>query len=140
MDNHFIVNIFTPEKVVGRNIPASSLFVPSVNGRMNVLPGHTHIVVQLAAGELSLFGGADDPDRHFCMTYGFCKILREQVVVLAMTAEENKDIDYERAKKSLKNAEDILSSGKNLSDWEIEKYRRKVDRANLRMQMAGKGQ
>ena len=140
MDNHFIVNIFTPEKVVSQNIPAASLFVPSVNGRMNVLPEHTHIIVQLATGELSLFGGADDPDRHFCITYGVCKILKEEVVVLATAAEESKEIDFERAKKSLQNAEEILSSGKSLSDWEIEKYRRKVDRAKLRMQMARMGQ
>ena len=140
MDNHFIVDIFTPNRMVGQNIPTASLFVPSVNGCMNVLPGHTHVVVQLAMGELSLFGGADDPDRHFCVTHGVCKILKEQVVVLATTAEENKEIDHERAKKSLQNAEDILSSGKGLSDWEIEKYRRKVERAQLRMQMAHHGQ
>ena len=136
MDNHFIVNIFTPEKVVGQNIPAASLFVPSVDGCMNVLPEHTHIIVQLGTGELSLFGGASDPDRHFCITHGFCKILKEQIVVLATTAEENKEIDFERAKKSLQNAEGVLLSGKELSDWEIEKYRRKVERAKLRMQMA----
>ena len=139
MDNHFVVNIFTPDKVIGQNIPAGSLFVPSVNGQMNVLPGHTHIIVQLVAGELSIFGGADDPDRHFFITHGICKILKEQVVVLATTAEENKEIDCGRAEKSLQNAEDILSSGKNLSDWEIEKYRRKVERAKLRIQMAGMG-
>ena len=139
MDNHFIVNIFTPEKVVGRNIPAASLLVPGVNGQMNILPNHTHIMAQLMTGELSLFGGANDPDRHFCIAYGFCKILKEQVVILATTAEENNEIDRERAQRSLQNAEEILSSGKNLSDWELEKYRRKVGRARLRMQMAGIG-
>ena len=140
MDNHFVVNIFTPEKMVGQNIPAASLFIPSVNGRMNVLPDHTHIVAQLGTGELVLFGGSDDPDRYFCITHGICKVLKEKVVVLATTAEESKDIDCERAKKSLQNAEDILASGKSLSDGEIEKYRRKVERAKLRLQMAGMGQ
>ena len=135
MDNHFIVNIFTPNKVIGQNIPAASLFVPSVDGQMNVLPNHTHIIVQLTTGVLSIFGGADDPDRHFCITYGVCKILKERIVILAITAEEDREIDCERAQKSLQNAQDILSSGKNLSDWEIEKYRRKAERAKLRIQM-----
>ena len=136
MDNHFIVNIFTPEKMVGQNLPAASLFIPSVNGRMNVLPDHTHIIAQLGTGELLLFGGSDDSDRYFCITHGICKILKKEVVVLATNAEESKDIDAERAKKSLQNAQDILTSGKNLSDEEIEKYRRKIERANLRLQMA----
>ena len=139
MDNHFIVNIFTPEKVIGQNILAASLLVPGVNGQMNILPDHTHIIAQLATGELSLFGGVNDPDRYFCISYGFCKILKEEVVILATTAEENKEIDCERAERSLQNAEEILSSGKNLSDWEIEKYRRKVERAKLRIQMSRMG-
>ena len=139
MDNHFIVNIFTPERVVGQNIPAASLLVPGVNGQMNILPDHTHIIAQLSTGELSLFGGVNDPDRHFCITYGFCRILKEQVVILATTVEENKEINRERAERSLQNAENILASGKTLSDWEIEKYRRKVERAKLRMQMARTG-
>ena len=139
MDNHFIVNIFTPEKVVSQNIPVASLLVPGVNGQMNILPDHTHIIAQLMTGELSLFGGVNDPDRYFCISYGFCKVLKEQIVILATTAEENNEIDFERAQRSLKNAEEILSSGKNLSDWEIEKYRRKVERAKLRIQIAQMG-
>ena len=136
MDNHFLVDILTPEKVVTQKTPAASLLIPTVSGQINILPDHTHLIAELATGEVSIFGGADDPDRHFSVTHGICKVLKERVVILSTTSEENKEIDNSRAVKALQNAENILASKDNLSDDEITKYRRKIERAKLRMQMA----
>lgn len=136
MANFFTVDILTPYKVVAKGIPAESLLLQTVKGQINVLPNHTHIVTKLATGPLTVFGGADDPDRHFSISYGTCKVLNDKVTILANTSEEEKEIDVERAKLALKNAEDKLANSSNLADDEIEKYRRKMDRARLRIQMA----
>lgn len=136
MSNFFTVDILTPYKVIAKDIPAESILIPTVKGQINVLPSHTHIVTKLSTGQLSVFGGSDDPDRHFTVSYGICKVLNEKVTILANTSEECAEIDAERAKLALKNAEERLNNSSNLSDDEIEKYRRKAERAKLRIQMA----
>ena len=86
---------------------------------------------------LSVFGGPDYGDRHFSITTGVCKILDNKIIVLTNVSEESTDVDAERAKLALKNAEDKLKNTEGLSLEDIEKYRRKVERAKLRIQLAG---
>ena len=138
MDNHFVVDILTPDKAIGKKIPAASLLIPTTEGQINVLPNHTHIIVQLATGQLSIFGGPEDGDRHFSVTHGICKVLNNHIVILSIASEENKDIDRVRAQRTLENAQAILAAPEKLSLWEIEKYRRKVERAKLRLQISSK--
>jgi F-type H+-transporting ATPase subunit epsilon len=137
--NNYLVDILTPEKVLARSIPAESLLVPTERGQINVLKDHTHIISKITPGVVSVFGGADDPDRYFSVTVGICKILDNRIIILANTAEESRDVDVERAEMALKTAEEKLSSSDNLDDEEIEKYRRKAERAKLRIQMSAMG-
>lgn len=134
--NYFTVDLLTPEKVIAKDIPAESLIIPTIRGQINVLPHHTHIINRLSTGVLSIFGGADDPDRHFSVTYGICKVLEDKVIIMSHTSEENHEVDVERAQRALDNAQSHLNSEEPMTDDEVEKYRRKVDRAHLRMQLA----
>jgi F-type H+-transporting ATPase subunit epsilon len=124
--NYFTVDILTPYKVVAKDIPAESLLIPTVSGQINVLPHHTHVITKLDTGTLSVFGGADDPDRFFTITTGICKVLEDKIVVLSNVSEEWIDIDVERAKQALDNARERLHS-EALSDDEIEKYQKNND-------------
>lgn len=133
---YYSVDILTPSKVVARNVQAESLLVPTEKGQINVLENHTHIVTKLGTGMLSVFGGPDYGDRHFSITTGVCKILDNKIIVLSSTSEESTDVDGERAKLALKNAEDKLKNTEGLSLEDIEKYRRKVERAKLRVQLS----
>lgn len=133
--NNYTIDILTPSKVIAKEIPCESLLVPTVKGQINVLVGHTHIVSKLETGIVTVFGGEDDPDRYFSVTAGVCKVLDNKVIILSNTSEENHEIDVERAKASLARAEEMLSN-ESLSDEELVKYRRKVERANLRVQLA----
>ena len=136
-DNFFTVDILTPNKAVATNIPARSLFIPTERGQINVLENHTHIVTKLSTGELSLFGGADDPDRHFSITTGICKVLDKKVVILANTSEEFHEIDTARAEKALENATAMLKKDA-LTDVQYQKYQRKQERAKLRLELSKK--
>lgn len=133
--NYFTVDVLTPEKVVAKDIPAESLLIPTIRGQINILPHHTHLINRLSTGVLSIFGGADDPDRHFSVTYGICKVLEDKVIIMSHTSEEAKEISAERAQAALENALGKLNGGDALSDDEIEKFRRKAERAKLRMQL-----
>lgn len=132
---YFTVDILTPSKIVARNVPAESLIIPTIRGQINVLENHTHIVSKLDTGMMSVFGGPDYGDRHFSISTGVCKILDNKITILANTSEESTDVNVERAKIALKNAEDKLKNTEGLSLDEVEKYQRKVERAKLRIQL-----
>lgn len=134
--NYFTVDVLTPEKVVAKDVPAESLLIPTVRGQINILPHHTHLINRLSTGVLSIFGGADDPDRHFSVTYGICKVLEDKVIIMSHTSEESHEISAERAQEALDAALARLNSGEALSDEEVEKYRRKAQRAQLRVQLS----
>jgi F-type H+-transporting ATPase subunit epsilon len=132
---YYTVDILTPSKIVAKNIPAESLLIPTIRGQINVLQDHTHIVSKLDTGMMSVFGGPDYGDRHFSISTGVCKILDNKITILANTSEESTDVNVERAKLALKNAEDKLKNTEGLSLEEVEKYQRKVERAKLRIQL-----
>lgn len=131
----FTVDILTPSKIVAKGIPAESLLVPTSRGQINVLPEHTHLVAQLETGALTIFGGPKDQDRTFSITKGVCKVLDDKVVVLSEVCEEAVDINIDRAKLSLENAQKMLKQ-ENLSTDDMEKYQRKIARSQLRIQLA----
>jgi F-type H+-transporting ATPase subunit epsilon len=133
---YYTVDILTPSKIIAKAIPAESLLIPTVRGQINVLENHTHIVTKLATGVLTVFGGPDYADRNFMVSSGVCKILENKVVILANTAEESTEVNVERAKLSLQNAEDRLKNTEGLSIEEVDEYVQKAERARLRIQLA----
>ena len=133
---YYTVDILTPSKIIAKAIPAESLLIPTVRGQINVLENHTHIVSKLSTGVLTVFGGADYADRNFIVSEGVCKILENKIVVLASAAEESTDINVERAKLSLQNAEDKLKNTEGLTAEEVDEYVQKAERARLRIQLA----
>ena len=137
MRNFYIVDVLTPERVLAKEAPAVSLCVPTAQGQITLLENHAPLVAALSAGILSLFGGPDDADRHFSATWGICKVFGRRVHILSHAGEESHKIDKERAVRSLENAVRLLASRDDLSDEEITKYRNKIERANLRIQLAG---
>ena len=133
--NYYTVDVLTPDRVVAKEVPAESLLIPTITGQINVLPEHTHIVSQLDVGQMSVFGGADDPDRHFTLSGGVCKVLDKKIVILANIAEESHEIDIERSKRALEDARHHINNV-SLSDEELGKYYEKLERAKLRLQLA----
>ncbi len=133
---YYTVDILTPSKIIAKNIPAESLLIPTVRGQINVLENHTHIVTKLSTGVLTVFGGPDYADRNFLVSNGVCKILENKITVLANTAEESTDINVERARLSLQNAEEKLKNTEGLSNEEVDEYVQKAERARLRLQLA----
>lgn len=133
---YYTVDILTPSKIIAKAIPAESLLIPTVRGQINVLENHTHIVTKLSTGVLTVFGGPDYADRNFLVSSGVCKILEDKIVVLANTAEESTDVNVERAKLSLQNAEERLKNTEGLSTEEVDEYVQKAERARLRIQLA----
>ena len=132
--SYFKVDIFTPAGVVDKNIDASSVVISTVRGEIAILPEHTHIITELAPGIMTV--KTDKSDRHFFLTTGIAKVLKNKVTILAHTSEKAESIDKERAQAALQKAKDKLSGKENLVDIEVIKYRRKLERAEYRLRLA----
>jgi F-type H+-transporting ATPase subunit epsilon len=74
--------------------------------------------------------------RHFSVTAGLCRVLKDTVTILSFTSERAEDIDIERAKSAKSKAMDRLSGKENLTDVDLIKFRRKLERAELRLRLA----
>ncbi len=128
----FKVNILTPTSKLGLNLPADSLIIPTVNGEINVLPEHTHLISVLDTGVLTLI--SEKESKKFLVTTGTVKVLGDEITILAQVAEEDSAIDLDRAQKALRVSEERLPGCKD--EAEILKYQRKLQRARLRIELA----
>jgi F-type H+-transporting ATPase subunit epsilon len=130
----FKLNLFTPKGTVIKDLECNEITIPTVRGEINILPEHTHILTELSTGVLT----AKTPmgSRHFSVTAGLCRVLKDTVTVLSFTSERAEDVDLERAKAAKSKALDRLSGKENLTDVDLIKFRRKLERADLRVRLA----
>ncbi len=130
----FKLNLFTPKGTVIKGIECSEITVPTVRGEINILPDHTHILTELGTGVLTA-KTTDGSVRHFSVTAGLCRVMQDAVTILSFTSERPQDIDVERAKAAKAKAASRLAGESNLSDLELIKFRRKLERADMRLRL-----
>lgn len=130
----FKLNLFTPKGTVIRDLECFDIVIPTVRGEINILPEHTHILTELSSGILT--AKTSMGTRHFSVTAGLCRVLKDTVTVLSFTSERAEDIDLERAKSAKAKAMDRLSGKEHLNDVDLIKFRRKLERAELRLRLA----
>ena len=130
----FKLNLFTPKGVVIKDLECNDIVIPTVRGEINILPEHTHILTELSTGILT----AKTPNgvRHFSVTAGLCRVLKDTVTILSFTSEKAEDVDIERAKSAKAKAFDRLSGKESMGDVDLIKFRRKLERAELRVRLA----
>ena len=131
--SNFKLNIFTPNGVVIKGMDCDELNIPTTSGEINVLKDHTHILSEIDTGILT--AKTSMGTRNFSMTSGLVKVLGEEITVLSTTSEKAEDIDIERAKSAKAKAESRLSNIDSLSSKEQVKFKRKLERANMRLKL-----
>lgn len=130
----FKLNLYTPKGVVIKDLECNDITIPTVRGQINVLPEHTHILTELSTG--ILVAKTSMGTRHFSVTAGLCRVLQDTITILSFTSEKAEDVDIERAKSAKAKAIDRLSGKDNLTDVDLIKFRRKLERAELRLRLA----
>ncbi|CAH2032465.1 F0F1 ATP synthase subunit epsilon [Trichlorobacter ammonificans] len=105
-------------------------------GEFSVLPGHAPFLTSLKIGELCF--KKDGVAACMALNWGYFEVRDDRIIVLVETAERSDEIDLERAKAALGRAEAKL---KELSpeDKNFKIYEAALERALIRMQVAGKG-
>ncbi len=131
----FLVDIFTPSKVVIKDIPATSVRVPTMCGEITILPDHTHIIEKLDTGMVTVLSESGE-EEFFLVTTGICKVFNKKITILSDVSEACSEINKERAEQALKSAKEKLQSVTSLSAEDNLKYTRKMDRAELRLKLS----
>lgn len=111
-----ILEVVTPERGVIRETVAEVDF-PGRDGYLGVLPGHTPLLTDLGVGTLSY--RKDSERRFLSVGGGSAEVLPERVTILADTAERPEEINVDRARAALSQAEERLASGVSnpSTDW-----------------------
>ena len=133
-DSTFKLSVVSPERLVLTE-EVEEAQVPGKNGYLGILPGHAPMMTELDIGELSYRQG--DRTNYLAVTWGYCEVLSDQVIVLAERAERAEEVDRERAHASLERARKRLS---NLQDPDTDflRARTSLQRALIRVQVSQK--
>jgi len=130
----FTLEVDTPERQVVREAVTEAQ-IPVHGGYIGVLPGHTPLIGEIGAGELTFrtAGGT-----HSCTAIGgFVEVLADRVIVLADRAERAGEIDIARAQRARDRALKRLSSPNDPGvDWA--RAQAALDRTQVRLQVAAK--
>jgi F-type H+-transporting ATPase subunit epsilon len=104
----YLLTIVTPEKIFYED-EVASLIAPGSEGYLGVLTNHAPLITGLVPGKLTV-KDENNQEVHFAVSGGFMEVFKNQVTILADSIEFVKDIDVERAKRSLERARQRLKS------------------------------
>lgn len=128
----FRLTIVTPEKSILMDQPMSEILIGGHFGELNILPGHAPLMTPIRASVLRYKLEGESEYTRLAVSAGYLEVDSQGVNVLAETAESKKEIDVDRAKKSLESAQKILDD-ENFKEDQFLKYQAKVKRAETRL-------
>ncbi|MBQ9487821.1 MAG: F0F1 ATP synthase subunit epsilon [Selenomonadaceae bacterium] len=107
------LEIVTPDKgeIFGKDI--DMLIVRSKAGELGILPKHANLLTELLTHAMRIKVGGNE--ELVATSGGFMEVTPDKITVLADAAELPDSIDVERAKSSLKRAEERIAAYKSSS-------------------------
>lgn len=106
--NQFNLIIISPERQF-YNAPVERVTFRTTEGDLGVLRGHIPLTIGLSAGHCKI--QIDANTTHVGVIHGgFAEVQPDKVTILVDAAEWPDEIDVERAKRRMKEAEEIISS------------------------------
>ena len=131
------LEVVTPEQAVLAE-EVDEVDLPAEMGQIGVLPGHVPTLTKLGIGEMVVY--EDGSEEHYFIVRGFAEILGDRVRVLAQECEGVDEIDIERARQELAEAEQEVErleeerTGEDTEEDEmLESYRESLRKARRRL-------
>ena len=128
------------ELVTPNNILVSSevdeVYAPGSLGIFGVLPGHIPLLSGIVPGEVRYKIGSNSES--FAVTTGFAEVLNNRVSILVDAAESIHTIDIERAKSSLKRAQERIAESQQNKEIDMARANASMLRALNRVKIASK--
>jgi F-type H+-transporting ATPase subunit epsilon len=100
------LEVATPERELVRQ-EVDEVQVPGKDGYLGILPGHAPLLGELGTGTLSY--GVSGKRWYLAVHGGFVQVLPDHVRILANEAVRAEEIDLDRARVALRQAEDQMT-------------------------------
>ena len=97
--------IATAERVVYEDL-IDQLSLPTPMGEITILPHHIHLISSVSPGEIVV--KKEKEEVYMAISEGFVEVTRNNVIILADTAERAEEIDMARAEEAKERAEKLL--------------------------------
>lgn len=130
----FKLNLLTPEKKVVVDQDITEITVPISSGEVNILPGHLPMIATLGTGILKFKAKGEDIPQRVVISWGYCEVSPEGVNILAEFIQSKTEIDTEKAKMAIANAEQKLAK-ESLSDADFEQAVAEAAKARAGIQL-----
>jgi len=127
------LDIVTPDQLVMSKL-VDYVGAPGLEGEFGVLPGHIPFISALAIGTLHY--KADGRAHYVFVSGGFAEVSDNKVTILAESAEEAETIDFVRAEKARKRAEQRLTQ--KTDDVSVTRATAALHRAVIRLSLQGR--
>jgi F-type H+-transporting ATPase subunit epsilon len=116
-----ILEIVTPEKRAYNNLGVERVKLPTVEGEIEVLPGHIPLVCMVHPGEVRIDTGSGYSS--IAIDKGFAEIYGDKISILTEGAIDVQDIDLEEATKAEQRALEAIRKAQkeDMDPAEIEK-------------------
>lgn len=98
----------------------SSVVLPSFDGELGVMAGHTPLVVALKPGVCSL--RIDNEKKYFAVSDGYAEIGQHLVLIVCNSAEWPEDIVVRQIKESYDAAKEAEATAMRIEDPDARKY------------------
>ncbi|MDD5008448.1 MAG: F0F1 ATP synthase subunit epsilon [Syntrophorhabdaceae bacterium] len=99
------LEIITPEKVLVKE-QVDMVEAKGTNGEFGVLPGHTQFLTIIEIGEVRYI--KDGTTNYLATSGGYAEVVDDRVTILLDDAELAEEIDVEKAKREMEEAEKAL--------------------------------
>lgn len=127
--------VVTPERMVYEN-EVEQVTLPTLDGQITVLPNHIPLMSILQPGELLL--KKDGKEIPLAVSSGFVQVNKNEVVILADSAEHAEEIDEKRAEEARERAQKLLREVKNREDVNYAALASKIEKEFARLHVARK--
>ena len=126
--------LVSPERQLA-SVEADMVVVPGEEGDFGVLPGHAPFLSLLRPGVIAVYQG-DRVEQRVFVEGGFAEVNERGCTVLAEAAEPLEEVDLERARGGLREAEETLAAAREPSEAERERLERAILVARTRVETA----
>lgn len=134
-DNIIKFKIVTPERTVFED-QINQLTLPTQEGEITVLPNHIPLISVLAPGEL--VAKKDGEEIAMAISGGMMEVRKNEITILADTAERAEEIDLARAEEARKKAEKLKEEKIRLDETEYAAVAAALEKNLVRIKVARK--
>jgi F-type H+-transporting ATPase subunit epsilon len=132
----FVLNLVTPEKKLVTDLEIDEVLVPAYRGQLDILPGHAPLMTTLGTGLLKYRPKGSSNLITTVVSWGYCEVHPDGVVVLAELAESLEEIDRAKAEEEAAHAKKMLLDPFLEAD-QIEMFQLKLNQSEARLEALG---